>query len=305
MKKKAAIPFKIMQEQVGMQDGSPLKVKYCDYEYFRYPLHQHGELEIIYITESTGTRYIGNNVERYAPGDIVLVGSFLPHMYKSDTEYYTKENKGRVRAIIVQFAMDFARSTFFAYPELKKIATLLHDAANGIAFPPPDSDTIAKKMQEILHKKGSDRIFKFLRILDIMSRCKKRKLLNTTFGEQIIYEQEDSRITRILSHLNRSYTEKVTLCELSKIACMNESALCRFFKIKTGKTIIQYVNELRIAYACKLLTDGTLSIAEIGYHTGFNNISAFNRIFKRVIGLTPTGYKEQYGMIGIGKHIEF
>lgn len=285
-----------------MQDGSPLKVKYCDYEYFKYPLHQHGELEIIYITESTGTRYVGNNVERYAPGDIVLVGSFLPHMYKSDAIYYSREKKDRVKAIIVQFAMEFARSSFFTYPELKNIATLLHDAASGIAFCDSETDTIAKKMQEILHKKGSERFFIFLQMLDTMSRCRKRKL-NTTFNEKIAYEQENNRITRILSYLNRCYTEKITLSGLSKIACMNETALCRFFKIKTGKTIIQYVNELRIAYACKLLADGTHSIAEICYRTGFNNISAFNRIFKRIIGLTPTGYKEQYGIIGTGKHL--
>ena len=293
MKQKPVASFKIMHEQVGLQDGSPFKIKYCDYKHFSYPLHQHSELELIYIIESTGKCYIGNKVDDFAPGDLVLVGSFLPHMHKNRPEYY-EDNGLRVKAIIIQFSLNFVSSDLFTYPEMKRINDLIKRSSNGISFSVPKDGIIIEKLTSLLHLKGTEKLLAFLEFLHLLSGCKDYKIIDIALTESNTLLHTDDRMVTVMGYLNRNYTEKILVAEVAKLACMNKSAFCRFFKEKTGKTLIGYINELRTAYACKLLLDGTTSVAQVSFQAGFNNISGFNRIFRSLIRLTPTEYRGQY-----------
>ena len=286
-----------MHEQVGLQGGSPLKVKYCDYKHFTYPLHQHSELELIYIMESTGKCHIGNKVDDFAPGDLMLVGSFLPHMHKSSIEYY-EDNDLRVKAIIIQFSLDFASSELFAYPEMKRINDMVKLSSNGISFSVAKEGEIIAKLTSLLHLKGTEKLLAFLEFLHLLSRCKEFRTFDAALTENNTLLHTDDRMVAVMGYLNRNYTEKISVTEVSKLACMNKTSFCRFFKEKTGKTLINYVNELRVAYACKLLLDGTTSVAQASFQSGFNNLSGFNRVFRSLINQTPTEYKRQYRHAG-------
>ena len=292
-KAKQTAPFKIMHEHVGLQDGSPLKVRYCDYKYFSYPLHQHGELELIYIVESTGKCHIGNKVEDFAPGTLVLIGSFLPHMHRNPSEYY-EDNDFRVKAIIVQFSLGFVSSELFAYPEMKQINDMIKLSTNGIAFYVSEESEIVKKLHSLLPLKGTGRFLHFLDFLHLLSQCKNYRLVDDAYTEDYTLLHVDDRLVTVMGYLNRNYTSKISVSEVAKQACMNKTAFCRFFKEKTSKTLINYVNELRVAYACKLLLDGKNSVAEVGFLAGFNNLSGFNRVFRSLIKMTPTEYRGQY-----------
>ena len=292
-KQKQTTPFKIKHEHVGLQDGSPFKVRYCDYKYFSYPLHQHGELELIYIIESTGSCHIGNKVEDFAPGSLMLIGSFLPHMHRNPSDYY-EDNGLRVKAIIVQFSLGFVSSELFAYPEMKQINDMIKLSTNGIAFHVSEDDEVIKRLHSLLPLTGADRFLHFLDFLHLLSRCKDYRLIEAAYIENYTLLQTDDRLVTVTGYLNRNYTSKISVAEVAKLACMNKTAFCRFFKEKTGKTLINYVNELRVAYACKLLLDGTTSVAQASFQAGFNNLSGFNRVFRSLIKMAPTEYRRQY-----------
>lgn len=292
--------IKIMYEQLGLTSGSPIKVKRCDYDYFKYPWHFHDEYEIVYIIRSTGTRFVGNSIEPFADGDLVFFGSMLPHMYRNDDIYHQGTPSLRVHAITIQFSKDFFNHAILNYPEFLKIKKLLDAARYGICFGPTPNAPIRRRIESLPNKKGLERLLECIHILSMMSRTTHKRRLNDDSVEQHLPPAAearicgDSRIYKVLGKLNREYVREINLEEIAQAAGMNSSAFCRYFKEKTGKSTLQYINELRIGYACKLLLTGELSVTQICYECGYNNISNFNRHFKRITRHTPSEYIEEF-----------
>lgn len=282
---------KIMHEKLNLSSGSPVKIKWCDYDYFKFPWHFHEEYEIVYILKSTGTRFVGNNVELFSDEDLVLLGSSVPHMYRNDIQYYQNDPKYRVNAITLQFSKDFFHYSLQHYPEFSKIKKLLEDAKYGIYFEKDANKTIRKRITKALRLSGLDLLLETIKILSMMSQSQEKRLLRDESEDTLInIHDKDPRIIKVKAFLHREYTKAITLQEIADIAGMNVSAFCRYFLEKTSKTCFQYINELRISYACKLLLERRLTITQICYETGYNNISNFNRQFKKVMGYTPTEY---------------
>lgn len=283
-----------MHEQLGLVDGSPLKIKWCDYDYFKYPWHFHGEYEIVYVIRSSGTRFVGNNIESFSDGDLVLLGSFLPHMYRNDESYYKNNPDLRVHAITIQISKDFFNHAFQYYPEFKQIKSLLETAKYGICFEKSANDAIRKRIKSLLKLSGLPRLLECVNILSMMSKSKQKRVLSDESADMYPMTYSDARIAKVLGRLHRDYYKSIRLKEIADLSNMNEAAFCRYFKEKTGKSMIRYVNELRIGLACKLLLGGELSILQIGYECGFNTLSNFNRQFKQITGKTPTEYLEMF-----------
>jgi AraC-like DNA-binding protein len=285
---------KIMHEQLGLVSGSPIKIKWCDYDYFKYPWHFHNEYEIVYVIKSSGTRFVGNSIEPFTSGDLVLFGSLLPHMYRNDDIYYAGNPNLRVNAITIQFSKDFFNHAFQYYPEFQKIRGMLDIAKKGIYFEKRKDDIIRKRIEGLLNLSGLDRLLECIQILSLMSKTSHKRVLSSDSidPDPILYG--DSRITKVLNKLNKDYHKPIILSEISEISGMNKSAFCRYFKEKTGKSMMLYINELRIKYACNLLLGGDMSISQICYECGYNNISNFNRHFKKITGFTPSDYIEEF-----------
>lgn len=281
----------IMHEQLNLPDGSPVKMKWCDYEHFTFPLHFHAEFEIMYVIEGTGTRFTGNNIEAFSDGDLVLFGSHLPHVYRSDEKYYEGDPNLRVYAITLQFKEDFFNHAFNYYPEFKQIKSLLvNDARSGVYFDKEHNQEIRRRMKNALKKKGLSRLLECIEILSLMSKSKHRRCLSSGHFDSENLIDADKRLVKVLGKLHQDYTQDVKLEEIADISGMNASAFCRYFKSKTGKSMVQYVNELRVKFACKLLMEGKLSVTQICYECGFNSVSNFNRHFKTITNYTPTDY---------------
>ncbi|MDD3787119.1 MAG: AraC family transcriptional regulator [Petrimonas sp.] len=291
---------KLMHEQLNFSTGSPVKIKWCDYDHFKYPLHFHSECEIIYVIKSSGKRFVGNNIEPYSEGDLVLLGSFLPHMYKSDPLYYQNNPNIRVNAIILQFSKNFFFHAIENYPEFHKIKNLLEESQYGIYFKDSkEIDSIKKRLRKALNLKNIDLLIECIKILSMMSNTEDKELLNEDYFENSFDTQlDDPRIIKILTYINKNYLEPINLKDIADKAGMNKSAFCRFFKEKTSKSCIEYINELKVSYACKLLREGRLSISQICYEVGFNNISNFNRQFKKITRYTPSDYLLEYKNAG-------
>lgn len=283
--------MKIMREQVSFPPRSMLKVKWDDFPHFTYPWHFHSEFEIVYILKSSGRRFVADSVERFGEGDITLLGSNLPHFWKSESE---DNAENRVNAIVVQFHSDFFREEIYSYPEFHRIGEMLRRAARGIHFDQPGSEKIGRMLKRLLKMNGLERMLYFLKLMDVMARTENYRLLASKGYLLEDHKELNSRLDKIMHFINTNYQRKITQDEVASKIGMTTAAFCRYFKEKTGKGFIYFINEMRIGYACKLLIENHLSISQVCFECGFNNLSNFNRMFKRQTGQTPGEYQQQF-----------
>ena len=284
--------MKIMHEQVSFAPHTMLKVKWDDFPHFTYPWHFHSEFEIVYVLKSSGKRFVADNVETFGEGDITLLGSNLPHFWKSDAPGET-ENASRVNAIVVQFHKDFFRDEINSYPEFHRINELLKRSSRGIHFSKTSGEKIVKMLKRLLKLNGIERMLYFIKLLDTMARTENYRILASKAYQLEEQKELNNRLDKIMHFINTNYQRKITQEEVASKIGMTTAAFCRYFKEKTGKGFIFFVNEMRIGYACKLLIENHLSISQICFECGFNNISNFNRMFKRQTSYTPGEYQQQ------------
>lgn len=279
-----------MNEKLSISNLSPLKARFYDYQHFTYPWHFHSEFEIIYIQESTGTGFIGNSIERFNPGDILLIGSNLPHYLKSDETYHAENSTLRVTGTIIQFEKEFMQHSVNYYPQFIRIKHLLEESKYGILFPAGCSKNLISLLTGIPIENGMDQLISFLKLLEIMSEIRCRKIISTPDFEYNVGKNA-SRIDKIISYINKNYTQPISLNEISAFASMNSTAFCRFFKAETGKSFKNYIFDMRIGYACKLLLMNEMNISQISTECGFETISHFNKTFRKVAGYSPSEYR--------------
>jgi len=283
--------MKIMHEQVDLPGGSPLKVKWDDFPHFTFPWHYHSEYEIVYIIKSHGLRYVGDNMNRFSEGNLVLIGSNVPHLWKNTPEFYAENSQLRVNAIVIQFPEDFVQGLKDLYPEFRNIRELLLRAERGICFEGAVSKSIGDQLLSLLKLKGIDRLLSFIKILEKMAVTNEYHLLASEAYKTSAAIGTDQRLSKILNYIQLNYQDELSVDAIAKKFNMNTTAFCRYFKENTSKPMVQYINEMRVGYACKLLMDKSLSVSEICFESGFNNIANFNRIFKRINDCSPSVYR--------------
>ena len=282
--------MKLMHEQLNITGNNTIKVKWDDFPHFTFPWHHHNEFEIVYILKSYGKRFVGDNVADFAAGDLVLLGSNLPHFWKNAPEFYENNPRLKVNAVVVQFSPELFGSNMLLLPEFAAIRNLLSLSDRGIKFTGKKKDLISKRIYKLQKINGIERFIELLNVLNLMTKNEEIELLASAHYERNTTGYSDKRINEILTFLNFNYTQKINLDTIANISCMNVTAMCRYFKKNTGKTIVQHLNELRIGYACKLMNEKQLPVSYIALECGFNNMSNFNKIFKQITRATPTEY---------------
>ncbi len=255
--------------------------------------HYHDEVEIVYILKGKGTRFIGDNISPFSEGDLLLLGAFLPHVWKNETQLSTKGKKGKVHAIVVQFPVNLGCDGFLEITEMATIKKLIDDARLGIHFSVPTKHKIKKQLKNIISLSPFDRMITLLSVLKNLSDIDERTVLSSIPFSDYYQKHKSKRIDKIYDYVLNNLEKKITLEKLASIANMTSSSLCRFFKQSTRKSISEFINEVRIGYACKLLIDEKSSISDVCFRCGYNNISYFNRQFKKSIGLSPSKYQNQ------------
>jgi AraC-like DNA-binding protein len=282
--------MKIMHEHIDFPLRTAVKVKWRHMPHFTYPWHFHSEFEILYTIEGSGTSFVADNIEQFTSGDLALIGSNLPHFWRSDEKYYTEEGGEKINYIVIQFPGDIFRDSLYEFPEFNIIRQLLERASRGIRFLSPFSEKAGEYIKETANSQGFERILRLLKLLYEMAKTDQYRLLAGELYNKQSHDFRDDRLTKVLHFLNTGYLDEISLEDMAIMANLHPSAFCRYFKSKTGKTLTEYVNDMRISYACKLILEGKMSVSQICYESGFNNLSNFNRIFKRHTGLTPTKY---------------
>lgn len=270
------------------------RVKHTELPYMDSPWHNHSEYELILILKGSGKRIVGDCIDNFYPGDLVLVGPNLPHIWQNDEEYLDSINNLFAEVIVIQFNHDAFGEDFFNLPELQSISRILRLAKRGVFISGRTQSLIIDKMWDSVKSTGVKRLSLLLEILDILSQSKDLKVLTTTAFEKVYKDLGTDKLNKVFEYIALRFHEKISLDQISDTASMSKTAFCRYFKTKTGKTFQQYLNEFRVSYACKLLIEGDLSIKEISHKCGFASPTYFNRQFKAVKEENPREYLSKY-----------
>jgi len=257
---------------------------------FEFAWHYHPECELTLITRSRGRRFVGDHIEAYGPGDLVLMGPDLPHTWCSD-----EEEAGEHRAVVIQFARELWGTRLERSPEMHAVVEMLRRADRGLSFREhPQRAAAADLVRGMPQQSPADRLLSLLRVLNMLTEEGGATPL-ASVGYRFSARPEDRhRIDRVCRFLQERYTEPIVQTDVARHARMNPAAFSRFFKKATGRTMTAYVNELRIARACRLLVESDLSVLEICYRCGFGNLSNFNRQFRRVKHMSPGAYRRRF-----------
>lgn len=283
-----------MHEQIDFPGRSAVKVKLQEKPHFTYPWHFHSEYELLYVLEGGGTRFVADNIEEFAAGDLVLLGSNLPHFWKTDPSYHAEGSKKKIKYIVVQFSNEFFKEAISEYPEFHLIKELLERSGQGIRFSNEFAQKTKSKIFKIVRSKGFERAILTLKLLQHLAKTDDYKLLAGELYQSENHDFTSDRMTKVMHYLNTAYLKKIELEKVAEVANLHPSAFCRYFKEKSGKPLSEFINDMRIGYACRLIIEGKMSVSQICYESGFNNLSNFNRTFKRHTGFTPTAYLEEF-----------
>ena len=249
--------------------------------------HYHPEIELVYINGGAGKRRIGSHISYYTEGDLILIGSNLPHCG------FTDKFTGNKNEILVQMKTDFLGQTFFNIPEMKKIQSLLEVAKGGIAFSGSTKQILGDKMEDLDNQNDFERILSILHILNELALSDEFKVLNAEGFSLETEVKDNDRINIIFNFVKNNFQEDIPLIDIADMVSMTVPSFCRYFKKITNKTFVQFVNERRLVHASKLLTEQTMSITEVCFECGFNNFSHFNKSFKAFTGQNPSEYRKQ------------
>jgi AraC-like DNA-binding protein len=255
--------------------------------------HYHPEIELIYFKNGNGTQFIGDSVRRFQSGDVVLVGSFLPHRWRFDDVYFEKGVNICADVSVVHFNENFWGEHFLNLPENKLIKTTLDCAKRGIQIKGQAKNYIGDLLNNLLNASGSSKIIFLMEALMAAGKCKYEQLSSVAFNNDL-EDPDKSRINAIYDYSLNHFKSSITLEEIAAIANMSANSFCRFFKSRTRKTYTHFINEIRVGNACKLLIENKINVKQICYESGFNNFASFHKFFKLITGKSPLNYQKEF-----------
>jgi AraC-like DNA-binding protein len=258
-----------------------------DHEFVFYDkLHQHEEIQLSCIVEGSGTLVIGDTISQYQKGDILAIDGNLPHVFKSDVNTDKKS-----LMLTLFFTRDSFGKDFFYLEELSETRSFFRKIENGFQATSHKA-SLQQAFESLSNQSKLERFTTFLAILQLLSKAKKKALSSYVYKKQYSVD-EGKRMRDVMSYTMEHFHEMISLERIAEVASMTKNAFCKYFKKRTNKTYVQFLNELRIEHACKLLrTQAELSISEIAFDSGFGNVSNFNRQFLVIKGMSPTRYKK-------------
>ncbi|MPR36151.1 AraC family transcriptional regulator [Salmonirosea aquatica] len=277
--------------KVKEDSANSFDIRHEKVPYFDNPWHYHPEFELALVLKSSGLRFIGDSIEPFGAGDLVLLGTSLPHYWRNDALYY--QNKSEVaEAIILRFRSGMWGEPFFEIPEMQRINELLQRAARGIHFPVRVAELVTPLLHRIIGSEGAKRLMGWMEVFTVLAEEPEFRLLSEkTFGGNRPIE-DSGRIQTVLAYIQEHLTAELRLDEAADLANMNKAAFCRYFKQQTNKTFTEVVNELRIQLACRMLLDSSRDISQIGFQCGFQDVSYFNQVFKSRKGMSPSVFRK-------------
>lgn len=257
-------------------------IEYCFYN----KLHQHEEIQVSFIIKGEGTLIVGDAINHYKPNDVLVLGSNLPHVFRS-----LENSSQKSHMVTLFFTKNSFGSIFFELEELSEIRNFFSQAKHG--FKIESSGNLKTTFSDL---KKATKLERFIGLLDILKKIShlEYKSLSSFIYEKKYSAVEGNRMRDIFEYTINNFTKEITLDAISEVAFMTKNAFCKYFKKRTNKSYFRFLNELRVENTCKLmLTNSDLNLAEIAFKSGFNNISNFNRQFKSIKNMSPSSYRKK------------
>jgi AraC-like DNA-binding protein len=286
-----------MISKAAIPEFHALLVRHLRDPHFDPRWHFHPEYQLFVVLQGTGRRFIGDRVQRFGPRDLVLTGPNLPHVWRSDEAYFEKDSGLITEGIVVYFRAVILNDGLLDTQEGLKIRQLLTRSERGLSFSGATQQRVLAQLRELVHAEGFDRILGLLRILHTLSLSEEFQVLSHHGYAKLVKATDQDRMEKVVSYIMAHFAERIRLRDVAAVARMSETAFCRYFKEHTNLSLFQFVSELRIGHACKLLAEEDLSIGRIAYQCGYRTLSNFNRQFKAISGLTPREYKRKYAEV--------
>jgi len=275
-------------------DNKAFVINYLNDPFFDTYWHFHSEYQLFVVLEGKGTRFIGDSINHFQEGDMVLTGPNMPHLWRNDDIYFDKTHHLRVQGIVIYFPENFLGEHFLRKEEMLEIKQLFERASRGIQILGATSNHVTEMMQDLIHLKGLESIVQLLSILHVLSVSGEYNYISSVGYTNNTKEADKDRMSGVYNYIMLNYKKNIMLEEVAGIASMSPTAFSRYFKARTNKSFSSFISELRIGYACKLLMEDKNNIAQIGLECGFNTISNFNKQFKDLMHKTPFEYRKEY-----------
>ncbi len=286
--------MKLLLKKLSMPLGLSFSVRKDELPCLDEYLHFHPEFELILILKGHGMRLVGDNISAFKEGDMAFIGPNLPHLWRNDKLYYQAIEQ-EVEVVVIHFAEDFLGKDFFEKNEMKHILRLLKNSKEGLHIQGKLNTSIAFKITKLLNAEGFSKILILLEILhELSSSSEDINVLSRSGYCHNFTESDTVRMDKVYKYLMDHFKDDIHLGEIASVANLSIPAFCRYFKKRTKKSFSVFLNDMKVAHACKLLMEEKYSISEIGYECGYNTLTNFNRQFKRATGLAPYRYRQQF-----------
>lgn len=287
----AAAGMKLIYEKLTVGSEEGFTFKEIRTRNFSCPWHFHTENELILTLEFDGYRMVGDHLAPLAPGDLVLVGSNLPHIWQLDQR--NGERPAPVHILLVQFDESFLGNDFWRIPATHLLRQLLKRATVGLHFTGRTRERVAQWMADMRECSGLRRMALFLAVLEALASCAEGHALASPGYTSELSPFNQERMDRVFRFINERLDQTIHLREVARHAGLSEGAFSRFFRLHSGRTFPEFVNQLRISRACRLLTETDQKVTDIAFACGFANLSNFNRQFQRFKHATPREFKRK------------
>ncbi|WP_420580261.1 AraC family transcriptional regulator [Reichenbachiella sp.] len=284
--------MKVLPFKIPKTDDSSFRVQVDIMPQFYDILHQHPESQITLIVKGHGTVIQGDYIGNFSEGDVFIFGANVPHVLKSDPSYYEEGSTEMCHAICVFFDSESFGKDFFELPEMRSVNDFMRKSVRGLKLHGDAKRQVSKIITEIEDQDGITKIISLLNIFNLLSQTEEHQWLSKEPHNLNVDESEGKRLNDIFQFTMKEYHRPITLDEVAEVANMTPSAFCRYFKQRTRKTYVSFLNELRVAHACKLLLNKEINVTEVCYRSGFVNLSNFNRKFKSLTNHTPSQYQK-------------
>lgn len=283
--------MKLVQTEISPTINSMFSVLERKGCYFVAPFHFHPEMELVYIVESHGKRIIGDSIQPFAAGDMFFIGSNLPHVWLNDEIYYQGDESLHARAIVLYFNKNLFSENFYSTKEAIKMQEFFKRAEGGFSISGHTNKIVARRLEALLQKSDFDLVIHILEIIRILSESKDLELLTSEgYFAQHKFSETD-RLSEAYKYVQQNFREHINLATIAKISNLTPQSFCRLFKKRNGKNFVEYLNEVRVSAACKYLLDKEWTVSEIAYHCGYKTVSNFNKLFKKITGVSPKVYR--------------
>lgn len=277
--------------EVPLAGTKTIQIKTVDQYYLDTPFHFHHLCELVWIEKSFGKRIIGDHIDNFEDSDLVLMGPNLPHIWQNDDVFFEENESFKVKATVIYFPKDFLLNLTDEQTTIQPVQNLIDRSYRGLVFYGETKQKVLEILKKIEQDESFRKIIDFFELIHLLSLSKEYDYLASISYKNVYNENDTDRIHKVYQFLMTNFHRDISLKEISDLIHMSPNAFCRYFKSRTQKSLTQFLNELRIGHATKLLHNENYSIADVCYECGYNNLANFNKFFKSIQNVTPSEYR--------------